>query len=697
MTDPRYPATHTVDAGEVLHGEMIPDPYRWLENGEDPDTRAWTEAQNALTERYLAAVPGRPAIRRRLDELLAIGAIGVPTPARGRYFYQRRDGRQNQPVLYVREGVDGSDRAAVDPNALDPAGTTALDWYYPSDDGALLAYGLSENGSEQSVLHVLDVARGVTLPDRIPRARAADLAWLPDGSGFYYTRYPAVGAVPEGEEHYHRGVYFHRLGNVPEADSLVFQPAEKEYWPGVSLSPDGRWLGIHVARTFDQTDLYLGDRHGPAGDQVIPPLVAVAEGLAASFEGEVAHGRLFLRTNLDAPTYRLYEVDPTRPARGHWRELVPPRDDAVLEGARILGDRLALSYLERATSRLRLADLDGGLRHEIALPTLGSLFGLGAESDGHELFYGFSSYTVPPSIYRLDLRTDGQTLWRRVETDVDPGQYEVEQVRVRSRDGTPVTMFLVHRRGLARTGDTPTYLTGYGGFNISMTPAFSRSLLLWLEHGGLVAIPNLRGGGEYGEAWHQDGMLGRKQNSFDDFIAAAEWLIRERYTRPGRLAVAGGSNGGLLMGAVLTQRPDLFRAVVVQVPLLDMLRYHRFLIARLWIPEYGSPEEPQAFAWLKAYSPYHHVRPGTAYPAVLLATAESDTRVDPMHARKMTAQLQAASGSGHPVLLRLEARAGHGAGKPLSKVLDELTDTWSFVFSEVGVEVSPDTEPRSPA
>jgi prolyl oligopeptidase len=687
VTKPVYPVTHTVDVAETLHGETIPDPYRWLEDGESSETRVWTEAQNALTEDYLARSPARETIRRRLDELLAIGAISVPTPAHGRYFYQRREGRQNQPVLYVRAGVDGPDQVAVDPNALDPAGTTALDWYYPSDDGSLLAYGLSENGSEQSVLHVLDVARGVTLPERISRTRAADLAWLPDDSGFYYTRYPAPGAIPAGEEHYHRGVYFHRLGDGPETDLLVLQPAEKEYWPGVSLSPDGRWLSIHVSRTFDQTDLYLGDRHTRSGEVIAPPLVAVAEGLPASFEGEVAHGRLFLRTNLDAPTYRLYEVDPARPARGHWRELVPARPDAVLEGVRVLADRLALSYLERATSRLRLTDLDGGLRHEISLPTLGSLFGLGAEPDGHELFHGFSSYTVPPSIYRLDLKTDEQTLWRRVEADVDPDRFEVQQVSVRSRDGTPVTMFLVHRRGLARTGDTPTYLTAYGGFNISMTPAFSRSLLLWLEHGGLVAIPNIRGGGEYGEAWHQGGMLGHKQNSFDDFVAAAEWLIGERYTRPERLAVAGGSNGGLLMGAVLTQRPELFRAVVVQVPLLDMLRYHRFLIARLWIPEYGSPDEPEAFAWLRAYSPYHHVRSGTPYPAVLLATAESDTRVDPMHARKMAARLQAATSSSRPVLLRLEARAGHGAGKPLSKVLDELTDTWTFVFSEVGVEV----------
>lgn len=692
MTEPSYPPTRIVDAADVLHGETIPDPYRWLEDGASEETRAWTERQNALTASYLGAVRDRDRIRARLDELLAIGALGVPTPAHGRYFYQRRDGRQNQLVLYFRDGVDGEDRVALDPNALDAAGTTALDWYFPSDDGALLAYGLSENGSEQSVLHVLDVERGADLPERIPHTRAADLAWLPDGSGFYYTRYPAPGDVPAGEEPYHRAVYFHRLGAEPSTDPLVYQPAQKEYWPGVSVSPDGRWLLVGVARTFDQTDLYLGDllKAAPA-----PPLVAVAEGLAASFDGAVVRGRLYLRTNLDAPTYRLYAVDPEAPARSGWRELVAPRPDAVLDGVRVVGDRLALDYLERACSRLVLANLEGAEQREVPLPTLGSLSGLGSEWDGRELFFGFSSYTVPPSVYRIDLDTGEIALWRRVQADVDPGRYEVRQVSYSSKDGTPITMFLVHGRGLVRDGGTPTYLTGYGGFNISMTPAFSRSLLLWLERGGLVAIPNIRGGGEYGEAWHQGGMLARKQNSFDDFIGAAEWLVAEGYTRPERLAAAGGSNGGLLMGAVLTQRPELFRAVVVQVPLLDMLRYHHFLIARLWIPEYGDPGDAKAFRWLRAYSPYHHVRQGTAYPAVLIATAESDTRVDPMHARKMAARLQAATASSHPVLLRLESRAGHGAGKPLSKVLDELTDTWSFVFSELGVELSEGNEPRS--
>jgi prolyl oligopeptidase len=676
----RPPATRRDDVVEELFGERIVDRYRWLEDGDSPETRDWTAAQNAFTEAYLSASPARAGIRARLDELLSIGALGGPTPARGRYFYQTRDGRQNQPVLNLRTGVDGADRVILDPNTLDAEGTTALDWWYPSDDGRLLAYGLSRDGSEDSVLHVMDVESSAVLPDRISHTRAADIAWLPDASGFYYTRFPAPGRVPEGEEHYHRVVRFHQIGADPAADAQVFEPAAKEFWPGVSISPDGRWLLISVSRTFDQTDLWLQDLH--AGT----PPVAVARDLPALFDAVVLEDVLYIRTNLRAPTYGLYRLDTARPELDHLGELVAPRPDAVLDGVSVAGEHLLLTYLEKATSRLRIARRDGTEMREHPLPGLGSLFAIGSEWDGDELFYGFSSYTVPPSVYRIDLGTGEETLWRRVEADVRPERFEVRQVTYASKDGTAVTMFVVQPRGIRLNGRNPTYLTGYGGFNISMAPGFSRSLILWLERGGVVAVPNLRGGGEYGESWHQGGMLGTKQNTFDDFLAAAEWLISSGYTAPDRLAIAGGSNGGLLMGAALTQRPELFRAVVVQVPLLDMLRYHRFLIARLWIPEYGSPEEPEPFRWLRAYSPYHHVRDGVAYPAVLLATAESDTRVDPMHARKMAARLQAATSADRPVLLRLESRAGHGAGKPLSKVLDELTDIWTFVFRELGVE-----------
>ena len=673
------PPTRRDDVAETLHGESIPDPYRWLEDADSPEVRDWTAAQNAATERYMAAAPARGAIRRRLADLLAIGSIGVPTPARGRYLYQRREGTQNQPILYVRDGASGRDRIAVDPNSLDAAGTVALDWYYPSEDGRFLAYGLSADGSERSILHLLDLETLAALPDRIPDTRAAAVAWLPDASGFYYTRYPSPDSVPDGEAQYHRHVRFHRLGADPADDPVVFEADAKEHWPSVSLSPDGRWLVVTVARTFDQTDVHLLDRTAGAG------FVVVAKDLPASFDAQVAAGRLWLRTNIESPTYGLYAVDPEHPARERWTTIVPPRADAVLDGVAVTRRRVALAYLERATSRLRLADQAGQGVIDVPLPALGSLYGIGAEPDGDELFYGFSSYTVPPGIHRIDLATGEQALWQQVEADVDPERFDVRQVSYPSRDGTPITMFLVHRRGMALDGDNPVYLTGYGGFNVSMSPAFSRSLLLWLEHGGVLAVPNLRGGGEYGESWHQAGMLARKQNTFDDAIAAAEWLIREQYTRASRLAVAGGSNGGLLTGALLTQRPDLFRAVIIQVPLLDMLRYHRFLIARLWIPEYGSADDREQFGWLRAYSPYHHVVDGTRYPAVLLSTAASDTRVDPMHARKMAARLQAATASEHPVLLRLEEKAGHGAGKPIAKLLDELTDSWTFVVQELGV------------
>jgi prolyl oligopeptidase len=678
-----YPPTRTDEVVDELHGERVPDPYRWLEKGDSDEVRVWTEAQNALTEQYLAESPARPLIRHRLKQLLAIEGLGAPQPAAGRYFYSRRRQDDNQPVLYVREGLRGPDRVLLDPNRLNAEGTTALDWYFPSDDGRYLAYGLSQDGDEDSVLHVLDVATGVDLGEHIERTRAADVAWLPDASGFYYTRYPGDGEVPPEELQYHRAVYFHRLGEASDRDALLFRPAAKEHWPGVGLSPDGRWLIVSVGRTFDQTDVYLQDRL--AGT----PLTAVVRDLPFQFQVQVVRDQLYLRTNQEAPTYGLFVAPAATPGRDTWREIVPPRPEAVLDGFLVTGRGICLSYLEQATSRLRFSDLEGGNVRDVPLPTLGSVFGWGAEPEGRELLYGFSSYTVPPSIYRVGLPEVQQELWQRVEADLDPERFVVRQVRYSSRDGTAITMFLVHQRALLRDGSNPTYLTGYGGFNIPMTPAFSRSLLAWLEQGGLVAVPNLRGGGEYGEAWHQGGMLATKQNTFDDFIGAAEYLIREGYTTPVRLAIAGGSNGGLLMGAVLTQRPELFRAVVIQVPLLDMLRYHRFLIARLWIPEYGSADDPAMYPVLRAYSPYHHVREGVAYPAVLLATAESDTRVDPLHARKMAAWLQAATGSPHPVLLRLEARAGHGAGKPVSKVLDELVDTWTFVARELAVDWRP--------
>lgn len=677
---PAYPPSKKEPVVDRLHGIEVADPYRWLESADSPEVKAWVEQQNRLTQSVLEGLPGRDQIRERLNTLLDIGSISTPRPAKGHYFYTRREGKQNQPILYVRESIRGKERVLVDPNALAADGTVALDWWYPSRDGKLLAYGISKDGSEQSTLHVRDVATGKDLPDTIARTRACSVAWLPDVSGFYYTRYPAPGSVPKGEENYHRHVYLHRLGSDPAQDAKVFgagRPAED--WPTVALSPDGRWLVVTEEQGWAKSEVFFKDR------QADSPFVPLVEGVKALFNVVVRNDRFYVHTNQDAPRYRLFQVDPLRPARDAWVERIPQGPD-VLDTVAAIGDTLVGLYMHQAASRLRLFDRDGTPRQELTLPLLGTVAGLGGEWDGNELFYGFQSFTVAPSIYHVDLTSRQTTLWERVATGIDSERYAVTQVTYRSKDGTPVTMFLAHRKGLERTGKNPTLLYGYGGFNISLTPAFSPSRFLFLEAGGLLAIPNLRGGGEYGEEWHQAGMLGKKQNVFDDFLAAAEWLIREKYTSPQHLVIQGGSNGGLLVGAALTQRPDLFRAVVCQVPLLDMVRYHKFLIARLWIPEYGSADDAAQFAWLHAYSPYHHVKDGTPYPAVLLATAESDTRVDALHARKMAARLQAATSSDQPILLRLETKAGHGAGKPRAKVLDELTDVYSFIFWQLGMK-----------
>jgi prolyl oligopeptidase len=676
---PTPPPSRSEACVETLHGIAVSDPYRWLEDGDSPEVQAWSDAQGRHARACLEAFPGREALHGRLRALFAIGTLQPPSPRRGRYFYERRTGEQEQPVLYVREGAESADRVLLDPAALSADAATALDWYAPSADGGLLAYGLSEGGSEKSTLRVRDVSRGVDLADEIPLTRACSLDWLPDASGFFYTRYPEPGSVPAGEENYHRQVFLHMLGDDWHADRRLFGDGRaKEDWPSVQLSPEGRWLAITVSCGWTRTDVYLQDRRSGG------PLRTVAEGEQVLYGVTLRQDRLYLHTNRGAPRYRLMVADPEHPEPESWRELIPEGPD-VLEGVAVIGECLLALWLRDAASRLTLHDLDGRLLSEIPLPAIGSVAGLTGEWNGSEAFFGFSSYAVPPAVYRVALPEGRCTLWQRVEADVDPAAYAIERVRFPSKDGTPLSMFLVRRADRPADGRGPCVLNGYGGFNISLTPAFGRSLLLFLESGGLYAVAHLRGGGEYGEEWHRAGMLERKQNVFDDFLASAEWLLAGGHAARDRLAIMGGSNGGLLVGAALTQRPELFRAVVCQVPLLDMLRYHLFRIARLWIPEYGSAEDPEAFRWLLSYSPYHRVRDGAAYPAVLLTTGESDSRVDPMHARKMAARLQAASSSGRPVLLRIESRAGHGQGKPLSKLLEEWTDVWTFVFQELGM------------
>jgi prolyl oligopeptidase len=677
------------------------DPYRWLEDGDAPAVARWTEAQNAATRKALDHLPGRAALEDRLGRLYAIGSLGAPVsralaadttvkPGKSgrerRYFYTRRDGAQNQAVLYVRDGLHGADRALVDVNQERVDGTRALDWWFPSDDGRRVAYGTSDDGNEESLLRVRDVGSGTDLADQIPRTRACSLAWLPDGSGFYYTRYPKPGEVPPGEEAYHRGVFFHHLGHDAAHDLKIFgEGRDRTDWPSVDLSPDGRWLVVSVAQGWTRSEVHLFDIH--AGRAGIPrPPIAVAAGEDARFDViEALDDRIYLLTTSGAPRGRIFAVDPQHPARAHWREVVPEGAD-VLERAVYFHGGLAVGFLHDAAARLAIFDQDGGRRREVALPGLGALTALSAARDAAELFYGFTGFFAPTTIFNVQLGAAPRSVvWRALEAPVDPADFEVERVMVSSRDGTRVPLFLAHRKGLPRDGRHPALLTGYGGFEVNMLPAWTPSAIPFLERGGTYALAVLRGGGEYGESWHRAGMLGNKQNVFDDFIAAATWLIAERVTAADRLAISGGSNGGLLVGAALTQRPELFRAVICGVPLLDMLRYHLFRIAALWIPEYGSPDDPVAARWLAAYSPYQHVRDGVKYPAVFLHAAASDTRVDPMHARKMAARLQAATASGLPVLLQVESKAGHGAGKPLRKVIAQLVDQWSFLFAQLGI------------
>ncbi len=681
------------------------DPFAWLEDGDAPAVQQWTAAQNARTRGFLDRLPGRAALGERLRGLFGIGSLGVPLSRRAgqRLFYTRREGRQNQPVLYVRDG-DGPERALVDVNQGRPDGTRAIDWWFPSEDGGRVAYGTSDGGSEESTLRVRDVASGQDLPDVIPRTRACSLAWMPDGGGFYYTRYPRPGQVPASEEPYHRAVFQHRLGDDPAGDRKIFGDGrDRTDWPGVDLSPDGRWLAITVSQGWTKSELWLLDTRAAGGP------VPVATGEDARFEVvEARDDRLYVLTTSGAPRGRIVSIDPHHPERAGWRLIVPPGDE-VLQHAVYLQGGLAVASLHDAAARLRLFGPEGEARGELPLPGLGALTGLTGARDRAEVYFGFTSLFSPTTIYQARAGHAAR-VWRALPSPVDGTAFEVQRVMVTSRDGTRLPLFLAHRKGAPRDGDRPTLLYGYGGFGISMLPSWSPSVIPFLEAGGVYALAVLRGGGEYGEEWHRAGMLDRKQNVFDDFLADAQWLIDNGVTQPRRLAISGGSNGGLLVGAALTQRPDLFRAVVCKVPLLDMLRYHKFRIAQLWIPEYGSPDDPEAARWLAAYSPYQHVRDGVAYPAVLLQTAESDTRVDPMHARKMAARLQAATGEtgpvavvpgaaataapadaqvrhggGGPILLEVQSRAGHGAGKPADKVIAEAVDTWSFVFAELGM------------
>ncbi|MBX3227174.1 MAG: S9 family peptidase [Labilithrix sp.] len=678
--------TRKSDVVDTLHGVKVPDPYRWLEDGASQETKTWTDAQNAHTREVIDAIPGREKLKKEITDVLQIGSVGAPAirpTGKGiRYFHMKREGAQNQPNLYVRDGHAGKDRVLIDVAALSDDGTSALDWWFPSRDGAFVAWGRSESGSEESVLHIRDVATGKDLPDRIDRTRHASVAWLPDGKSFYYSRHPEPGSVPAGDEKYYAKIFLHVVGQDPKNDKLVFGDGrDKTDVPQVLISPNGRWLVVRVHMGWDKSEVYLRDlTKGTAGT-----FTPVVTGVPALFEPDPNDDKLYISTNDGAPRYRLYAVDYAKLDRASWRELIPEGKD-VLTSFDVLKNEIVTTYLHDASTRVERFSLDGKSKGAIALPGIGSSSTTGHPSSD-EVFVTFTSYVVPSQVYRADLHQSASlTLWDRVGAQFNEPDIEVTQLFATSKDGTRVPMFVIAKKGFKKTGKNPTVLYGYGGFNVNQTPGFSSRALAVVRRGAIWATAILRGGGELGEDWHKGGMLEKKQNVFDDLYACAELLFKEKIAAPESLGVVGGSNGGLLVAAAVTQRPEMFRVGLSLVPLTDMVRYHHFRIAKLWIPEYGDPDKAEHFKFLHAYSPYHHVEDGKKYPSMLFTTAESDSRVDPMHARKMAARMQEAQGdAARPVLLRVETKAGHGAGKPVTKLADELADENAFLLNELGV------------
>lgn len=665
------------------NGKKISDPYRWLEDSSDPATQQFMKDQLAYTHALLDSKPQKEKIQGRLAELLKIGAVGTPHVEGDLYFYTRRDPGQNQSVLYVRKTVNGTDRELVNVNTLAADGTIALDWWRVSPDGKYVVYGTSPGGSEISMLHVLDVATGKLLPDQIDRCRASSIAFLPDNSAFYYAKYPRPGDVPADQEMYNRHIFLHKIGTNLDGlkDEMVWgEGRPPREWPSAGISKDGRWLTIHASDGTNNNQLFLKDLKNNG------PFVELSQDKDNLWSADLHEGNVYLVTNYEGPKYHLFKIAAEHPARADWKEIIP-ESRGVLKNVNIVNHQIVAEYEQDANSQVKIFSLDGKPVADVKLPGLGNVTGMGGEADGKELFYGFNSFTVPPTVMRYDMKSGASGVWARISAPFDPSAYEVKQVFFPSKDGTKIPMFIVSKKGTKLTGKNPALLAGYGGFNLSRTPTYYPWLPLWLENGGIYADANMRGGSEYGEEWHRAGMLDKKQNVFDDYIAAAEYLIKEKYTDTPHLAAYGRSNGGLLTGAVLTQRPDLYKAIVCGVPLLDMLRYQKFQIARLWIPEYGTAEDPKQFDFIYAYSPYQHVQE-REYPAVLFFTSDGDTRVDPLHARKMTALMQAKAKNGpdKPILLRIEPKAGHGAGKPIGKQIDEWADIFTFLFWQLGVK-----------
>ena len=668
------PKTAVNEVKEMVQGTEIVDPYRWLEDQNSPETRAWIDAQNAYSNGILSKLPGREAIRQQVSALIKIDTMSSPVVMNNRYFFTKRQADQDQSSLFMRAGLTGKDELLVDPLPMSARHTATVNLSAVARDGSLLAYSVREGGADEVTPHLFDVDARKDLADAFPKGRYSGFSILNDKSGVYLTH-----DTPEGPR-----VFFHKIGTATSADKEIFG---KGYGPEniitSSVSRDNHYLQINVLHgsSGDHTEIYVQDLATKG------PIVTLVKDITAGFFGQIAGDRMYVRTNWKAPNWRVMEVDLKNPAIGKWREAVP-ESDAVLDGISLVGGKLAVRYTQNVVPHLKLLEPSGKLLREVPLPALGSVSGLNGQWDSSEAFFSFNSFHIPQTIYRYDVATGQQTVWSQLKVPIDTASYEVKQVWYVSKDGTRIPMFLAHAKNLKLDGKNPVLLTGYGGFNSSQAPGFNSLAAAWMANGGVYAVANLRGGGEFGEVWHHAGMLEKKQNVFDDFIAAAEWLIQNKYTSPARLAIRGGSNGGLLVGAALTQRPDLFAAVICSYPLLDMVRYQNFLVAKYWVPEYGSSDNAEQFKYIYAYSPYHHVKAGTKYPSVLFISGDSDTRVAPLHARKMTALMQSAtSASDHPILLHYDTAAGHSGGTPAGKQIENTTDELSYLLWQLGVTV----------
>ena len=682
-----YPVSKKTDQLDNYHGTNVADPYRWLEDANSAETKSWVDAQNKVTQAYLAQIPQREAIRQRLTQLWNYERYSVPEKEGGRYFYTRNDGLQNQSVLYTLKKLGDTPRVLLDPNTLAADGTVALAGAEVSPDGKLLAYSIAASGSDWNEIKVRGIETGKDLEDHIKWVKFSSTAWTKDGKGFFYSRYDEPKeATKLADVNYFQKLYFHRIGTPQSADTLVYdRPDQKEWGFGGQTTDDGRYLVITTTKgTAPKYRISYKDLSKP--DSKVVDLI---DNFDAGYEFIDNIGSVFyFSTDRNAPRKRIVAIDVAKPLETNWKEIVAESSDTLV-GADIVNQQLVLEYLKDARSVVRVVDLKGKTVREIALPGIGSVGGLQGKKDDTETFFSFTGYTTPTTIYRLNLKDGKSSVFRQPKVAFDPADYETRQQFYTSRDGTKVPMFIVSKKGLKLDGSNPTYLYGYGGFNISLTPAFSPANLAWMEMGGVYVVANLRGGGEYGEAWHQAGTRLQKQNVFDDFIGAAEWLVSNKVTSPQKLAIGGGSNGGLLVGAAMTQRPDLFGAALPAVGVMDMLRFHKFTIGWAWTSDYGSSENADEFKALVKYSPLHNLKPGTCYPATLVTTADHDDRVVPAHSFKYAAAAQAAQGGSAPILIRIETKAGHGAGKPTTKQIEEVADRWGFLSRELKMGDAP--------